>query len=205
MSLKHEYKIKDFIGIFDGFLDPKICDELIELFKEGENFGKTFKRIDVEKTGQAYKKDDSLIVGKEKVFNYRRNQLPEMFGVSMDICVRKYLKETDILKFIDITDLHWNRWKIQKTEPGGGYHLWHVEHGVKLADMSDRVIVFTVYLNDVEEGGETEFLFQKQRCKAKKGRICLFPAFFPYVHRGNPPLSGDKYIATGWFVQSPWG
>ena len=37
-----------------------------------------------------------------------------------------------------------------------------------------------------------------KRVKPKKGRIVIWPAGFPYVHRGNSPLSGDKYIITSW-------
>ena len=40
---------------------------------------------------------------------------------------------------------------------------------------------------------------QKIRVKPKKGRVSIFPADFPYVHRGNPPLKKDKYILTSWF------
>jgi hypothetical protein len=54
------------------------------------------------------------------------------------------------------------------------------------------------YLNDVEEGGETEFLYQGVRVKPKKGTIILCPAAFTHTHRGNPPLSGDKYIINTW-------
>ena len=55
-----------------------------------------------------------------------------------------------------------------------------------------------VYLNDVTEGGETEFLYQKCRFKPEKNTILIWPAQFTHVHRGNPPLSNDKYIITGW-------
>jgi len=53
-------------------------------------------------------------------------------------------------------------------------------------------------LNDVEEGGETEFLYLKKRFKPIRDRLLIFPAGFTHTHRGNPPLSGDKYILTGW-------
>ena len=36
------------------------------------------------------------------------------------------------------------------------------------------------------------------RVAAKKGRLVIFPANYPWTHRGNPPLSGEKYIMTGW-------
>ena len=63
-----------------------------------------------------------------------------------------------------------------------------------------RAFVFTIYLNDVEEGGETEFLHFSKRVKPKAGRIVIWPAPFPYLHRGNPPLSGKKYILTSWMM-----
>ena len=63
-----------------------------------------------------------------------------------------------------------------------------------------RAFVFSIYLNDVEEGGETEFLHFSKRVKPKTGRIVIWPAAFPYLHRGNPPLSGEKYILTSWMM-----
>ena len=56
-----------------------------------------------------------------------------------------------------------------------------------------------VYLNDVEEGGETEFLYQQLKIKPSKGRVVIWPGSFTHLHRGNPPMS-TKYIATGWFA-----
>ena len=62
----------------------------------------------------------------------------------------------------------------------------------------NRVLTYIIYLNDIEEGGETELLHKRVRIKPKTGRIVIFPAGFPYVHRGNPPLTGVKYILTSW-------
>jgi hypothetical protein len=55
-----------------------------------------------------------------------------------------------------------------------------------------------MYLNDVEEGGETEFHYIPKRVTAKKGRILMFPAEFTHTHRGNAPLSNDKYVIATW-------
>jgi hypothetical protein len=86
--------------------------------------------------------------------------------------------------------------KIQKTEIGGGYHVWHNEDGDP--QYMRRVATFILYLNDVDEGGETEFLYYPKRVKAKQGRFIVWPAGFTHTHRGNPPLSNTKYIVTGW-------
>ena len=63
-----------------------------------------------------------------------------------------------------------------------------------------RWVAWMVYLNDVEEGGETEFLYQSLRIKPKKGMAVIWPGTYTHLHRGNPPLKGDKYILTGWFT-----
>ena len=59
-------------------------------------------------------------------------------------------------------------------------------------------MAWMVYLNDVPEGGETEFLYQKLKVKPKKGTVLIWPGGYTHLHRGNPPMS-DKYIATGWY------
>ena len=87
-------------------------------------------------------------------------------------------------------------YKIQKTVPSGGYHVWHSEHGSMA--FAGRTGVYLLYLNDVDEGGETEFLYYPKRVKAKTGRFILWPAGFTHTHRGNPPISNTKYIVTGW-------
>lgn len=98
--------------------------------------------------------------------------------------------------------------KLQYTKPGGGFHAWHSEseaivNGSDNLRMATRIFTWTLYLNDVEYGGETEFLHYGIRLKPTKGTICIFPALFTHTHRGNPPYSGDKYIATGWISIKP--
>ena len=63
-----------------------------------------------------------------------------------------------------------------------------------------RVVFWMYYLNDVAEGGETEFYFQKTSIRPEKGTLVIAPAGFTHTHRGNVPLSNDKYIATSWLL-----
>ena len=97
------------------------------------------------------------------------------------------------------TNDHLTDMKIQKTLPTEGYHVWHIEHGKGYGN-EPRAFVFTIYLNDVEEGGETEFLYQRERVKPKRNTALLWPGSWTHIHRGNPPLKNDKYILTGWFT-----
>jgi len=90
--------------------------------------------------------------------------------------------------------------KIQRTDPkGGGFHNFHSE--VSHYKNVRRVLVWTLYLNDIPEGeGETEFLLQKIRVRPEKGKMTIFPASFPWQHRGNPVHTKPKYISTGWWL-----
>jgi hypothetical protein len=116
------------------------------------------------------------------------------------MALRHYQNCTGILSAYDnIDNFRYTIIKIQKTLPTQGYHVWHLEHGSS-QEASKRALVFTIYLNDIEDGGETEFLHHSIRVKPVKGRCVIWPAAFPYVHRGNPPLQGEKYIMTSWLL-----
>ena len=56
------------------------------------------------------------------------------------------------------------------------------------------------YLNDVEIGGETDFINFK--IKPTTGKLVIFPSTWTYPHCANIPISNDKYIITGWFVNN---
>jgi hypothetical protein len=84
----------------------------------------------------------------------------------------------------------------------GGYHHWHSEVYPKLGDLDPlhRVVLFMFYLNDVEEGGETEFYYQEIDLKPTQGQMVIAPATFTHTHKGGVPISGDKYILTSWIL-----
>ena len=59
--------------------------------------------------------------------------------------------------------------------------------------------MFMTYLNDVNDGGETEFHFQQMKVKAVKGKTVIWPTDFTHLHRGITSPTQEKYIATGWY------
>jgi hypothetical protein len=60
-----------------------------------------------------------------------------------------------------------------------------------------RFITFIWYINDVNIGGETEFI-DGTKILPKQGKLLMFPSSWTYTHRGNMPISSDKYIIVGW-------
>ncbi len=94
----------------------------------------------------------------------------------------------------------------QKYDKGkGNYGYWHSEiyPQPKGNHPLHRVMLFLIYLNDVEEGGETDFYYQKRSIKPKAGSIVIAPCGFTHTHRGNVPISDDKYVLTSWMLFNP--
>ena len=60
-----------------------------------------------------------------------------------------------------------------------------------------------IYLNDVEEGGETAFFHQNIKVKPEKGKMVIFPPYFTHMHKGMRPISNDKYICNCYFGVNP--
>ncbi|MEO8445756.1 MAG: 2OG-Fe(II) oxygenase [Gammaproteobacteria bacterium] len=96
---------------------------------------------------------------------------------------------------------------IQKYPAGvGGYPHWHCEISADESfEALHRIVLWMYYLNDVEVGGETEFYFQEVKIRPRKGTVVIAPAGFTHTHRGNRPLSGDKYILTSWLLYNRGG
>jgi hypothetical protein len=84
----------------------------------------------------------------------------------------------------------------------GGYPYWHCELYPRDpgAETLHRHLLWTLYLNDGFDAGETEFLFQQRRIAPRTGSLLIAPAAFTHTHRGNRPLGGDKFIATSWIL-----
>lgn len=84
----------------------------------------------------------------------------------------------------------------------GGYPYWHCELYPRDASCESlhRTLLWTLYLNDGFDEGETEFLYQSRKVRPRTGSLLVAPAAFTHTHRGNRPVGGDKYIATSWVL-----
>ena len=86
-------------------------------------------------------------------------------------------------------------YNLQRYQEGEYYH-WHVDADNEV--LAPRQLVALWYLNDVEEGGETEFKHQGVSVTPEKGKLMLFPPFWTHEHRAAEVKNGVKYIATTW-------
>ena len=85
------------------------------------------------------------------------------------------------------------------------------EQQVDLDKGGQRVSTLVMYLNDVEQGGETSFPEIGLSVAPKKGSAVYFEYFnskgqldSATLHSGDPVKKGEKWIATKWMRQSPY-
>ena len=179
------------IGVFDGYFSKQFCDSLIEHFEWYRENGYTWGRADPE----IYRSDNSVTLDSTRFIGTdNSNLLAEFNSKFFEECYHLYCKKFSVIDQLGRHGIY--GYKIQKTLPSEGYHIWHCEQSS--VDNCRRLGVYLLYLNDVDEGGETEFLYLSQRIKPQTGRLVIFPAGYVHAHRGNPPLVGEKYILTGW-------
>jgi hypothetical protein len=113
----------------------------------------------------------------------------------------------DVVKMLIARLMRCGTINIQKYSAGtGGYPHWHCEIWPDESfEGLHRLVLWMYYLNDVDAGGETEFYFQNKSIRPRKGTVVIAPAGFTHTHRGNVPLSGDKYILTSWLLYNRAG
>ena len=185
--------MKNFIGTYPKAFSDEFCDRIIETMDNAFNYGLGESRTDV---NDRTLKEDTQLFNADWVSGLM-NMRPELINEFNQVfwsCYGEYAEEYASIKEYPKHAIHGI--KLQRTKVGEGYHVWHHEVG-SLGD-TRRLFTFIVYLNDIEEGGETEFLYQHLRVKPEKGTVVIWPAGFTHTHRGNPPLCGTKYIMTGW-------
>jgi hypothetical protein len=184
----------NFIGIFNNAVSAEDCQGLIDYFEMLRSYNLVYSRQDLNE-GKSHAKDDetAFILQPAIMFN-SKNTVVQQFLLQFWKCYSEYVDQYSILSDADTHGI--SSIRLQKTVPGGGYHSWHYETPSAL--VSHRFLAWGLYLNSIEDGGETEFLYQKQRINAVQGRLVIWPAGFTHTHRGNPPLRDNKYLLTGW-------
>ena len=194
--------IKDYMGIFPKAATQQYCKDLIKWFEYNNTEGSggrknTVSRQELEGGVSKTHKDSEIYwLGYNNRMVSSNSILLAEFNKIVWTAYAKF--RTVYGAGLDQLGLHKvsPSVKIQRYQPTQGYHVWHPE--VANQATAGRVLVCLLYLNTVEEGGETEFLYQKMRVPAVQGTLAMFPTTWTHLHRGNPPLKGNKYVINTW-------
>ena len=182
--------IEEYLNVFE----KEYCEEIIKHFDVMARNKVTYNQNNL-----AVNQDNRIVFDwahTQKQYHYDYSLCDYFYKKLHETYTEQYMEKYQMLKQ---SEQHSPKgMSIQKTSPHQGYHAWHAE----AADIgsSSRVMNYMVYLNVVEEGGETEFLYQGVKLKPQTGSLVIFPTNYMYPHRGNPIYKGEKYIITGWYT-----
>jgi hypothetical protein len=179
---------QDFIVVYRG-LTKELCDAVIAQFQSDPNKwqGKIGRREDASIYQEQTKNSWDLEILNEGEW---KNIFSEIHP-KIHACMADYLARSPVLKSFP---LQVTGYKIQMYPKNQGYFRWHADSLGKNA--RNRVAAMVLYLNDVAQGGETEFFHQNLKVAPKAGNLLLFPAGWNYMHCGHIPESNDKYIIS---------
>ena len=183
-------EVKNFIG--GWYIDKSVCDKLIDYFEQHPD--KTAGSCGSKGLVQKEIKDSTdLVITPYSSFALIQEYISEL-GAVLD----EYKK---LYPYCSETQEAWglvSTFQMQRYLPNQGFHSIHCErfgYGQSL----NRFLVFATYLNDVKEGGETEFVHQKLKIKPETGLTLIWGADWTFTHGGIPSPTETKYIATGWY------
>ena len=169
--------LQSYIKVYDDVFTAQECEELITSFETGEQ-----EFIDEDKCPQFHQ----VTLDSELSTQVVHKLIPR---------IQDYVDTIDLADYMFPTKYSYEMVRIKK---------YRVDHGDQFSDHVDvndyessrRFLSFIVYLNDVEEGGETYFTQLRKKVRPKCGRLVIFPPLWMFPHRGNETISNTKYILS---------
>ena len=152
---------KDFILHKESILSSENCNNIINFFEGNSHLHREGQRsIDTEMFLET--------VGKTPINS--------VLAQALSICTEEYQQEYPFINKIKSWTIA-PTFKLQRYNPGEGYFTLHCENdGGVDGSAEKRILAWMVYLNDVKEGGDTEFLYQQKKIQPK-ANMGLFAAF----------------------------
>ncbi len=179
-------RLKDYIKVYDDICDTETCNQIVEAFNSQEDYHvyidrlkrPTFTEMNI---SQRYlEKDPQWIIFQKQI---------QTFFIE---AVSKYMDELDIGPDFP-AKYAFEEFRIKKYSANSADEFAdHVDVGDY--NSARRFLVCFLYLNDVEEGGTTDFPKINHAITPKCARILVFPPNWMYRHAGRPVTKGTKYI-----------
>ena len=181
----------NFIGIWK-INDESVCKNIINFFeknKELQTKGQTASGVNekIKKSTDITINPSDLKKDGYSVFNDYFKKLNE--------CYLDYKEQYPFLNTF-LKKIHIGHFNVQKYLAGDHFARLHSER-TSLGTLH-RIFAWMTYLNDVEDGGTTDFDHYKIKIKPEMGKTLIWPAEWTHAHTGSILKSGSKYIITGW-------
>ena len=180
-----------FIGCWN-IEDNNLSKNMVKFFDENEKLQNQGligggKDLSVKNSIDITIQPNDLKNSKFEIFNKYMKKLHE--------CYQDYLVQYPFLKGM-VKDIHIGKFNLQKYKKDGHFAGGHSER-TSLTTLH-RLFAWMTYLNDVEDGGVTNFSHYKIDVKPEIGKTIIWPSEWTHAHSGGIVKSGTKYIITGW-------
>ena len=186
----NDYRLSELIAVYDNFVPPEDCNTFIQWFEdhpELQEYGKAYG-------GEVDDQRNEVVLHRKKdlqIYPHPEDPISHLMS--------KYI--------LGVWDAYSKMYPVPTGQPlcARDYSIrvykqndgWFKEHVDQSAGPNvTRIFGIVLFLNDVEEGGETNFTDLNICVKAKRGRIVIFPCNYLFKHEGCMPVSGDKYAIT---------
>ena len=170
----------------------KLCNEITQLFENNKNLQKQGvtgegRNSKLKKTIDITFRPNDLKKPKFEILIQYINELHKCF---LDYQNQwPFLKS--MIKTVDIPSFN-----IQKYSRGDHFASLHSERTT--LNTLHRLFAWMTYLNNVDDGGQTNFSHYGIKIKPETGKTLIWPAEWTHAHTGEILKSGTKYIITGW-------
>lgn len=188
----------NFVKTFSNSLGESMCKHIISIFDKNQEL--QFPGVTLGGINEHEKKTRDVISISLQT-NPEWMLLEPLLRKELNVKLERYFYELNDTKFVSNppSNMSDRGFQIQKYNANDGFYRFH--HDSFIENEKHRVLTFLWYLNNVTEGGETEF-YEGTKVIPETGKLLIFPSTWTYVHRGNMPISNDKYIMTGWIYSN---
>ena len=190
-------KSPNFIGSWN-IENDKLCDEIIKFFEENKSMqkvGRTALGFDPK-----IKQTTDITIQPSDLKNTKYSLFNSYFNLLKD-CFLDYRNQYPFLKHKFFNRTQIGNFNIQKYNSGDHFSQLHSER--TSIDAIHRLFAFMTYLNNVDDGGTTNFEYYGIKVKPEIGKTLIWPAEWTHAHTGSVLKSGTKYIVTGWIQFAP--
>lgn len=186
------FNVKDYVRIYDEFLDKKTCELIVEkLNKTDWELHKFYQS----NTGECISFDKELSISFAQEIT-ETNELMRKVWFAIEQYIRKdhaYMNQW----FNDwggYTPIRYNRYNVDTQM------RLHCDHIHNMFDGNIKgipTLSILGSLNDDYEGGELIF-WEQEKIELKAGQIMIFPSNFMYPHKVLPVTKGTRYSYVSW-------
>lgn len=190
MFQSKEFPANDAICVYKSALSDQLCDSVVALFEEHNGRASTDIPVMTRYTGTS--SNMYLLAPNSEAKDGIKTELDldifNAFNAAIEDYQRTFYWLSDCPEIVD------SGYRIQKYESGKDQYSEHIDGDPWSLAYQGRLCGVVMYLNTVEEGGETYFPHQKIGIKPVKGNIAIFPANWTHPHEAKTPVSNDKYV-----------